>query len=64
MEEILKFAKENNVPVVRPLTLQLLIDTIKKCNPKNILEIGTRPTKIFKERKMIKNRQSGRYSAS
>lgn len=30
----------------------------------NILEIGTRPTKIFKERKMIKNRQSGRYSAS
>ena len=30
----------------------------------NILELGTRPTKIFKERKMIKNRQSGKYSAS
>ena len=41
MEEILKFAKENNVPVVRPKTLELLIDTIKSIAPKNILEIGT-----------------------
>jgi len=41
MEEILKFAKENNVPVVRPKTLELLIETIKNNNPKQILEIGT-----------------------
>ena len=41
MEEILKFAKENNVPVVRPKTLELLLDTIKDSGPKRILEIGT-----------------------
>lgn len=41
MEEILKFAKENNVPVVRPKTLELLLKTIRENKPKRILEIGT-----------------------
>ena len=41
MEKIINYAKENNVPIVRPKTLQLLLDTIKKNNVKNILEIGT-----------------------
>lgn len=41
MEEIVLFAKENHVPIVRPNTLNLLIETIKKSNPKKILEIGT-----------------------
>lgn len=41
MEQIKKQAIENRVPIVRPVTLSMLIDEIKKNNPKNILEIGT-----------------------
>lgn len=41
MEKILNYAKENNVPVVRPKTLELLLKTIKDNNSKEILEIGT-----------------------
>ena len=41
MEEIKLYAKENHVPIVRPKTLELLIETIKKNNSKRILEIGT-----------------------
>jgi len=41
MEKILNYAKENNVPVVRPKTLELLLETIKNNNSKEILEIGT-----------------------
>ena len=41
MEKILNYAKENNVPVVRPQTLDLLLNTIKQNNSKRILEIGT-----------------------
>jgi len=41
MEEIIKFAKEYNVPVVRPKTLELLLKTIKENNSKRVLEIGT-----------------------
>lgn len=41
MEEIIKYAKENFVPIVRPKTLELLISTIKENKTKKILEIGT-----------------------
>ena len=41
MKKILNYAKENNVPVVRPKTLELLLNTIKNNNSKEILEIGT-----------------------
>ena len=41
MEKILNYAKENNVPIVRPKTLELLLNTIKQNNSKRILEIGT-----------------------
>ena len=41
MEEIIKYAKENNVPVVRPKTLEMLLSEVKKDNVKRILEIGT-----------------------
>lgn len=41
IEKLKKFAKENFVPIVRPKTSELLIEMVKKCNPKNILEIGT-----------------------
>ena len=41
MEEIIKYAKENHVPVVRPKTLEMLLDEVGKDNIKNILEIGT-----------------------
>lgn len=41
MENILNYAKENNVPVVRPKTLELLLKTIKENGSKKILEIGT-----------------------
>lgn len=41
IEKLKKFAKENFVPIVRPKTSELLIEMVKKCNPKSILEIGT-----------------------
>ncbi len=41
MEEILKQAEQNKVPIVRPKTLQLLLDKIRETKPKEILEIGT-----------------------
>lgn len=41
MEQIKKQAIENRVPIVRPITLKMLIDEIKKNSPKHILEIGT-----------------------
>lgn len=41
MEEIIKQAKEFHIPIVRPKTLDLLLDTIKEVKPNSILEIGT-----------------------
>lgn len=40
-KDIREFARENYVPIVRPKTLEILIEEIKKNNPKTILEIGT-----------------------
>jgi predicted O-methyltransferase YrrM len=41
MEEIIQYAKENFVPIVRPKTLELLLSTIRKNKTQKILEIGT-----------------------
>ena len=40
-KDIREFARKNYVPIVRPKTLEILIEEIKKNNPKTILEIGT-----------------------
>lgn len=40
-ENIRKFAKENFIPIIRPKTLDLLINKVREVNPKVILEIGT-----------------------
>ena len=40
-EEIEKYAQENFIPIIRPLSRQLLCEQVKKLNPKKILEIGT-----------------------
>lgn len=40
-EKIRQFAKDNFVPIIRPKTLEYLIESVKVKNPKNILEIGT-----------------------
>ena len=39
--ELAEFAKLNKVPIVRPLTAKRLMETVEKCKPKKILEIGT-----------------------
>ena len=41
MDELKDYAIKNHVPIVRPKTLQLLIETLKNENPCKILEIGT-----------------------
>lgn len=41
MEEIIKQAHSFHVPIVRPVILKMLIDEVKKNQPKSILEIGT-----------------------
>lgn len=41
MEEIIKQAKLRNLPIVRPKTLNMLLECIKKNKPNSILEIGT-----------------------
>ena len=41
MKEILNYAKENFVPIIRDESLNVLINTIKQNQPKHILEIGT-----------------------
>lgn len=41
MEEIIKQAKLRNLPIVRPKTLEMLLNCIKENNPKEILEVGT-----------------------
>ena len=41
LEKIENFAKVNNVPILRPKSRQILVDLVKKYQPKNILEIGT-----------------------
>ena len=40
-EEIEAFAKENNVPIIRPLSREILINKLQSVNPKTILEVGT-----------------------
>lgn len=40
-ENLEKFAKQNNVPIVRPTTLEYLLDCVRKNAPSTILEIGT-----------------------
>lgn len=40
-KEIEDFAKENRVPIIRPLSRKILLDEIKSLNPAQILEIGT-----------------------
>ena len=40
-EEIEKYAQENFIPIIRPLSRQLLCEQVKNLNPKKILEIGT-----------------------
>ncbi len=40
-KEFREYAKANFVPIVRPKTSELLVEKIRKINPKNILEIGT-----------------------
>ena len=41
MDQILDYAVQNNVPIIRDESLGVLLDTVKKYNPQNILEIGT-----------------------
>lgn len=41
MEQIIKYAQDNGVPIVRPITLKMLLDKIGTCDAKKILEIGT-----------------------
>lgn len=41
LEELEKYAKENNVPIIQKDGLNFLIKYIKENNVKNILEIGT-----------------------
>ncbi len=41
MEQIIKYAQDNNVPIVRPITLQMLLDRASEHGIKRILEIGT-----------------------
>ena len=41
IQEIEKYAKENNIPIMMPDGIDYLCDIIKKRNIKNILEIGT-----------------------
>ena len=41
IQEIEKYAKENNIPIMLPDGIDYLCDIIKKRNIKNILEIGT-----------------------
>lgn len=41
MEEILKQATEHHIPIVRPKTLELLVQSVKENAPQHILEIGT-----------------------
>lgn len=41
LDDIEKFARERHIPVMLDDTRKLLYDTVKRCNPKRILEIGT-----------------------
>lgn len=41
LKEIEEFAHKNFIPIIRPLSRQILCEQIKKSNPKQILEIGT-----------------------
>ncbi len=41
LKELETFAVNNNVPIIRPKTLEILIECVHTFNPKNILEIGT-----------------------
>lgn len=41
LKEIEQFARERYIPVMLDDTKQLLYDTVQKCQPKRILEIGT-----------------------
>ncbi len=41
MENIILYAKENHIPIIRPKSLEILIQTLEKCTPKRVLEIGT-----------------------
>ncbi len=41
LEQLQKFARENYIPVMLDDTKKLLFQTVKQCNPKRILEIGT-----------------------
>lgn len=41
LEEIERFARERYIPVMLDDTKQLLYDTVKRCKPRRILEIGT-----------------------
>ncbi len=41
MEQILDYATKNYIPIIRPKSLEVLINTLKEQNPKQVLEIGT-----------------------
>ncbi len=41
LEELEKYAQENFVPIIRTESAKMLIENIKRKNPKQILEIGT-----------------------
>ena len=41
MEQIVKYAMENHVPVVRPKTLEILLNKVRSQGVTRILEIGT-----------------------
>lgn len=41
IEELEKLAKKDNVPILRESERKLLFETVMKCKPKRILEIGT-----------------------
>lgn len=41
LKEIEQFARERYIPVMLDETRKLLYDTVKRCQPKRILEIGT-----------------------
>lgn len=41
LKELEVFAVQNNVPIIRPKTLEKLLECVRTSNPQSILEIGT-----------------------
>lgn len=41
LEQLRERARARGIPVARPQTFRLLLDTVRSLNPERILEIGT-----------------------